>query len=100
MDSTAQKPNLKAVPTAVGEIEYQETSLDIWDNKYCLKTKKGEPVDQNMDDTFKRVALALTEVEKESDREHWYKEFLWALRHGVIPAGRIISNAEIGRAHV
>jgi len=93
MDSTAQKPSLKAVPTSVSDIEYQETSLDIWENKYCLKTKKGERVDDNMDDTFKRVAQALSEVEQESDRDLWYREFLWALRHGAIPAGRIISNA-------
>ena len=42
MDSTAQKPDLKAVPTSVKEIKFQETSLDIWESKYCLKTKKGE----------------------------------------------------------
>ena len=42
MDSTAQKPDLKAVPTSVKEIEFQETSLDIWESKYCLKTKKGD----------------------------------------------------------
>ena len=29
----------------------------------------------------------------EEKQEHWYEEFLWALRQGVIPAGRIISNA-------
>jgi ribonucleoside-diphosphate reductase alpha chain len=26
-------------------------------------------------------------------RDQWYEEFLWALRHGAIPAGRIVSNA-------
>ncbi|EQD59823.1 ribonucleoside-diphosphate reductase, adenosylcobalamin-dependent, partial [mine drainage metagenome] len=26
-------------------------------------------------------------------REHWRERFLWALRHGAIPAGRITSNA-------
>ena len=46
-----------------------------------------------MDDTFKRVATALAEVEDKELRETWYEQFLWALRHGAIPAGRIISNA-------
>ena len=32
-------------------------------------------------------------MEIESKREHYYKEFVWALRSGAIPAGRIISNA-------
>ena len=93
MDSTAHKPSLKPVPANVGEIEFQETSLEIWESKYCLKTKKGDWVDQNMDHTRKRVARALAKVEDRNKRQEWYQEFLWALRQGVIPAGRIISNA-------
>ena len=93
MDSTAQKPELTPVPSNVNEIKFQDTSLDIWENKYCLKSKKGEMVDQNMDDTYKRVARALSEVETDDKREEWNDKFLWALRQGVIPAGRIISNA-------
>ena len=93
MDSTAHKPELTAIPSNVNEITYQETSLDIWENKYCLKSKKGDMVDESMDDTYKRVAKALSEVEEEEKQELWYNKFLWALRQGVIPAGRIISNA-------
>jgi ribonucleoside-diphosphate reductase alpha chain len=93
MESSASKPDLKAIPKNVNEIKYQETSLDIWESKYCLKTKKGQMVDQTIDDTFKRVARSLADVETRDKREHWYEQFLWALRHGVIPAGRIVSNA-------
>jgi len=93
MDPSAVKPTLKAVPKSVSEIEYQQTSQDIWENKYCLKTKQGELVDNNMDETFQRVARALIQVEVEEKQDHWYEQFLWALRQGVIPAGRIISNA-------
>ncbi len=93
MDSTAQKPDLKAIPANVSEIKFQETSLDIWESKYCLKTKKGDWVDGSIDDTYKRVATALSEVEDKEIREEWQESFLWALRQGVIPAGRIISNA-------
>jgi ribonucleoside-diphosphate reductase alpha chain len=40
------------------------------------------------------VARALADVEDgEKLREKWYGEFLWALRRGAIPAGRITSNA-------
>ena len=46
-----------------------------------------------MDDTYRRVARALADVEQEADREKWFEAFLWALRRGAIPAGRIISNA-------
>jgi ribonucleoside-diphosphate reductase alpha chain len=77
-----------------GEIALQPASLDIWDKKYRLKRKDGEPVDITIDDTFKRVARALAEVEDGAEkRELWFQRFLFALRHGAIPAGRIISNA-------
>ena len=74
-------------------IPYQEASLDIWDKKYRLTAKDGSPVDRSMDDTYKRVARALADVEKEESRGMWYEQFLWALRRGAIPAGRITSNA-------
>jgi ribonucleoside-diphosphate reductase alpha chain len=74
-------------------IPYQEASLDIWDKKYRLTAKDGTPVDRSMDDTYKRVARALADVEKEANRDTWYEQFLWALRRGAIPAGRITSNA-------
>ena len=98
MDSTAQKTELKAIPSSVDDIEFQETSLDIWENKYCLKSKKGEVIDRNMDETYKRVARALSDIEDKGKRESWFEQFLWALRHGAIPAGRIISNAG-GQTH-
>ncbi len=72
----------------------QEASLDIWDKKYRLKTKAGVPLDESIDETYQRVARALSEVEEsEAKREEWYEKFLRALRNGAIPAGRIISNA-------
>ena len=72
-------------------IPLQETSLDIWDTKYRLKSKDGTPIDQQIDDTYQRVAKAL--AAQEQDPESWYEPFLWALRNGAIPAGRITSNA-------
>ena len=76
------------------EVEIQPTSLDIWDKKYRLKDRDGEPVDRDIQETYKRVAKALSDVEKNKEqREHWYERFLWALDAGALPAGRIISNA-------
>jgi ribonucleoside-diphosphate reductase alpha chain len=74
-------------------ISFQEASLDIWDKKYRLTAKDGTPLDRTMDDTYKRVARALADVEAPAVREHWYEQFLWALRRGAIPAGRVTSNA-------
>jgi ribonucleoside-diphosphate reductase alpha chain len=74
-------------------IPYQEASLDIWEKKYRLAAKDGTVIDRTMDDTYKRVARALADVEAPEIREHWYERFLWALRRGAIPAGRVTSNA-------
>ena len=77
----------------VTDIDFQPASLDIWDAKYRLTAKDGAKIDENIDATYRRVARALADVEVESKREHYFKEFTWALRAGAIPAGRIISNA-------
>ncbi|MFQ2203763.1 adenosylcobalamin-dependent ribonucleoside-diphosphate reductase [Aeromonas hydrophila] len=72
-------------------IPLQETSFEIWDSKYRLKSKDGVPIDGTIDETYQRVALALAGQESQPDA--WYEPFLWALRNGAIPAGRITSNA-------
>ena len=87
------KPAVQMENTRAVTVGFQEASIDIWDKKYRLKSKTGEVVDETMDDTYKRVARALADVEPEGDRERWCEQFLWALRRGAIPAGRIMSNA-------
>jgi ribonucleoside-diphosphate reductase alpha chain len=96
---TMSSVRLEAVKTEVGGVSaqgiaMQPASQDIWDKKYRLKTKKGEPVDATIDHTYQRVAKALAEAEPTSEKQkYWYERFLWALRRGAIPAGRITSNA-------
>ncbi len=81
------------------DIPLQSASLDIWDKKYRLKSREGLDVDKSLDDTYQRVARALADVEEtEENKTKWFEKFLWVLRHGAIPAGRIISNAG-ARAH-
>ncbi|MEJ1966409.1 MAG: adenosylcobalamin-dependent ribonucleoside-diphosphate reductase [Gammaproteobacteria bacterium] len=84
---------VKIEPKDVDSIPFQEASLDIWDKKYRLTAKDGSPVDKTMDDTYKRVARALADTEREDIRDTWNDKFLWALRRGAIPAGRVTSNA-------
>jgi ribonucleoside-diphosphate reductase alpha chain len=84
---------VKIDPKDIDAIPFQEASLDIWDKKYRLTAGDGTPIDKTMDDTYKRVARALADVESPEVREHWYERFLWALRRGAIPAGRVTSNA-------
>ena len=85
---------LHVIANNVTEIPFQDASMDIWDTKYRLKSKDGVALDANIDETYQRVAKALSGVETgKAQQEQCYKDFLWALRQGVIPAGRIISNA-------
>jgi ribonucleoside-diphosphate reductase alpha chain len=84
---------VKIEPKGLDSISFQDASLDIWDKKYRLTAKDGSPIDRTMDDTYKRVARALADVEREEIRDDWYTRFLWALRRGAIPAGRVTSNA-------
>jgi ribonucleoside-diphosphate reductase alpha chain len=84
---------VKIEPKDIESISFQEASLDIWDKKYRLTAKDGTPVDKTMDDTYKRVARALADTEREEARDIWNDKFLWALRRGAIPAGRVTSNA-------
>ena len=85
---------LNSVTSNVEDIPFQAASVDIWEKKYRLQRKDGVVIDETIDDTYRRVARALADIETgEEKRAEWFEKFLWALRHGAIPAGRIISNA-------
>ena len=75
------------------EIPMQPASLDIWNQKYRLKEKDGSVIDDDIDASFARVARILADQEQNRElREYWYEKFLWSLKNGAIPAGRIVSN--------
>ena len=81
----------KAIKTS-NDVPMQAPSREIWDAKYRLKDRHSQPVDQDVGATFERVARALAAVEGDK-AEEWLPKFRWALEHGAIPAGRILSNA-------
>lgn len=93
MPSSTQAAASRDTSFSDTEIGFQAPSLDIWETKYQLKSKTGEKIDIDINDTYERVATALSDVEIKSKRKSVYKDFKWALQHGVIPAGRIMSNA-------
>ena len=67
-------------------------SQQIWDMKYRFKADDGTPVDKTMPDTFKRIAVALADPEK--DQDHWGEVFFKAMSDfKFLPAGRIIAGA-------
>ena len=90
---SATKLKTVKLSKSINDIQFQEASLDIWDKKYRLKDKQDNPVDKDIQDTYDRVAKALSDVESKAKRKEWHEKFVWALENGAIPAGRIISNA-------
>ena len=64
----------------------------IWDLKYRFKDVDGTPHDQSIQDTWRRVARALSAPEK--DPAKWEHEFYSALEgFKFLPAGRILAGA-------
>jgi ribonucleoside-diphosphate reductase alpha chain len=69
----------------------------IWDMKYRLKEADGTPVDGSVEDTWRRIARALAEVE--ADPALWEDRFYHALEDfKYLPAGRITAGAGTGRS--
>ncbi len=81
----------------INDIELQNASFDIWDKKYRLKDSCGFNIDNTISDMYERVASAISNVETtDALKTKWYDNFLWALKNGAVPAGRINSNAGAG----
>ncbi|MDW3117338.1 MAG: adenosylcobalamin-dependent ribonucleoside-diphosphate reductase [Roseovarius pacificus] len=69
----------------------------IWDMKYRLKEADGTPVDETVEDTWRRIARALAAVEAEP--ETWEERFYGALEDfKYLPAGRITAGAGTARS--
>ncbi|MEM1373867.1 MAG: adenosylcobalamin-dependent ribonucleoside-diphosphate reductase [Pseudomonadota bacterium] len=68
----------------------------IWDMKYRLKEADGSPVDDTVEDTWRRVARDLSKVEAAPDL--YEERFVNALSDfRFLPAGRITAGAGTGR---
>jgi ribonucleoside-diphosphate reductase alpha chain len=71
-------------------------SQQIWDMKYRFKSAGGQPVDKTIEDTWRRIAQTLAEVELDSAK--WSEHFYSALEgFQFLPAGRIVAGAGTGR---
>ena len=69
----------------------------IWDMKYRFKEADGTPIDGSVEDSWRRIARALAEVEAEPAK--WEDEFYAALEgFRFLPAGRITAGAGTGRS--
>ncbi|MEB2401608.1 MAG: adenosylcobalamin-dependent ribonucleoside-diphosphate reductase [Alcaligenaceae bacterium] len=73
--------------TAIALAEPQVISTEVLIEKYA---KGGE---SGIDEVRARVARALAQVEAPELRDKFSEDFLWAMKHGFIPAGRVNSAA-------
>ena len=73
--------------TAIALAEPQDISTEVLIEKYA---KNGE---KSIREVRARVADALAQVEEPKLRKKFAAEFLWAMEHGFVPAGRVNSAA-------
>ncbi|MEM7058345.1 MAG: adenosylcobalamin-dependent ribonucleoside-diphosphate reductase [Pseudomonadota bacterium] len=72
-------------------------SESIWDMKYRFKSADGAPIDETVEDSWRRVATSLATVEE--DPSIWEDRFYKALENfRFLPAGRILAGAGTGRS--
>ena len=68
----------------------------IWDMKYRFKAADGTPHDVTVEDTWRRIAKDLAQVE--NDKDGWEETFFEALEDfKYLPAGRITAGAGTAR---
>ncbi|HWA50166.1 MAG TPA: adenosylcobalamin-dependent ribonucleoside-diphosphate reductase [Dongiaceae bacterium] len=69
-------------------------SQQIWDMKYRFKGPDGAPIDKTIEDSWRRVANAMAEVEAPEARAKWADAFFEALSgFKYLPAGRILAGS-------
>jgi len=78
---------------------FADIGKEIWDKKYRYKNEDDSPIDQTVEDTWRRVAYAVAMPEK--DHRYWEDKFYSILKdYKFIPAGRILANAGTTRKKV
>ena len=80
---------LQSPAPLISPVPEQEISRDTLLEKYA----KGS--EQTVTEVRRRVARALAQVERESERPQWERRFFQAQEEGFIPAGRINSAAGV-----
>ena len=77
-------------------VELPPVSQRIWEKKYRLKAPDGTAIDKSISDSWRRVARALAEQEK--DKSFWETNFFKILDDfRFLPAGRILAGSGSGR---
>ena len=84
-DSVEDKPSIKL----------EGLALKVFNNRYSLKDKNGNQLENSPEQMWKRVAHTIAQNELDEDQKQlWEKEFYWALEDfKFVPGGRILTGA-------
>ena len=78
-------------------MELKGVSQKVFIDRYSMKDKKGAPMEKIPEEMWKRVAKAVTIVEKAPNKKKWEKSFYEAMEDfKYVPGGRILSGAGTG----
>ena len=81
-----------------GQSALDPISREIWDMKYRLKGPDGTSTEETIEDTWRRVANAVAQMEPVGERQKRAADFYGILEnYRFLPAGRILAGAGTGR---
>jgi ribonucleoside-diphosphate reductase alpha chain len=80
-------------------MELSGVSQKVFLDRYALKDKQGNPIEKKPEEMWRRIAKAVSLVEKKENQKKWEKEFFWAMKDfKYVPGGRILAGAGSGFA--
>jgi ribonucleoside-diphosphate reductase alpha chain len=80
-------------------MELSGVSQKVFLDRYALKDKQGNPIEKKPEEMWRRIAKAVSSVEKKENQKKWEKEFFWAMKDfKYVPGGRILAGAGTGFA--
>ena len=66
----------------------------VFKDRYSLKDKKGEPIEKTPLQMWKRVAKAVSKIEKKKNQDYWENQFYTVMEgFKYVPGGRILAGA-------
>jgi Ribonucleotide reductase, alpha subunit len=63
-------------------------SQKVFLDRYALKDKQGNPIEKKPEEMWRRIAKAVSSVEKKENQKKWEKEFFWAMKDFKYVPGR------------
>ncbi len=90
-------PEISAVVDDSPRTVMQGLAQKVFLDRYALKAKNGERLEESPEEMWRRVAWGIAQSEKKKDRQLWEKKFYEVMKDfKFVPGGRILSGAGTG----